>query len=173
MIDVRAVRELYRYNRWANARLFDAVSGLPREQFLKDLRGSFPSVRDTLAHVVSGEWLWLRRWTGTSPPAAFRATDFPRPDSLRARWSEVEVEQRAFVESVTAERLLSLVRYVNVEGQTWQYPLWRQMYHVLNHSSYHRGQLTTMLRQLGALPVPTDFLVFRDELGDELEGGVL
>ena len=38
------------------------------------------------------------------------------------------------------------------------------MYHVVNHSTYHRGQLTTMLRQLGKVPVPTDFLVFHDEL---------
>ena len=50
------------------------------------------------------------------------------------------------------------------QGQTWRYPLWRQMYHVVNHSSYHRGQLTTMLRQLAARPIPMDFLVFHDEL---------
>jgi SAM-dependent methyltransferase len=74
-----------------------------------------------------------------------------------------EIEQRAFLEAVTAERLLMVVRYVNVKGQTWQYPLWRQMYHVVNHSTYHRGQLTTMLRQLGARPIETDLLVFDDE----------
>ena len=48
--------------------------------------------------------------------------------------------------------------------KTWQYPLWREMCHVVNHSSYHRGQLTTMLRQLEMAPVPTDFLVYHDEL---------
>jgi uncharacterized damage-inducible protein DinB len=69
-----------------------------------------------------------------------------------------------FIEAVTAERLTTVVAYVNLQGQTWRYPLWRQMYHVVNHSTYHRGQLTTMLRQLGAAPVATDFLVFHDEL---------
>jgi len=164
MIDVSAVQEIYRYNRWANARVFEAVSGLTQDQFLKDLGSSHRSLRDTLTHIVWGEWLYLQRWRGTSPQTVFQATDFPRPDALKARWLEVEVEQRAFVESVTAERLLSIVRYVNLQGQTWQYPLWRQMYHLVNHSSYHRGQVTTMLRQLGARPVPTDFLLFHDEV---------
>jgi len=164
MIDVRAIQELYRYNRWANARVFEAVSGLTRERFLQDLGSSHPSVRDTLTHIVWAEWIWLQRWRGASPQTVFLATDFPRLDALNARWLEVETEQRAFVESLTVDDLLSMVRYVNLQGQSWQYPLWRQMYHVVNHSSYHRGQVTTMLRQLGTQPVPTDFLVFHDEV---------
>jgi uncharacterized damage-inducible protein DinB len=164
MIDVPVIQEFYRYNRWANGRVFEAVSGLTPEEFAKDLGSSFPSVRDTLLHVVGAEWLWLQRWKGVSPQSVFRAIDFPRVDDLRARWSEVEIEQRAFLGAVTAQRLVAVVQYVNLQGQTWQYPLWRQMYHVVNHSTYHRGQLTTMLRQLGARPLPTDVLVFHDEL---------
>jgi uncharacterized damage-inducible protein DinB len=164
MIDVTAVQELYRYNRWANERVFGAVSTLTQEQFARDLGSSHASVRDTLTHIVWGEWLWLQRWRGTSPQTVFQGTAFPRPDALKARWLEIEPEQRGFVESVTPERLRSIVRYVNLQGQTWQYPLWRQMYHLVNHSSYHRGQVTTLLRQLGARPVPTDFLVFHDEV---------
>jgi uncharacterized damage-inducible protein DinB len=95
--------------------------------------------------------------------ADFRTAEFPSADAVRARWSEVESEQRSFLEAVTAERLLTVLRYVNLQGQTWQYPLWRQMVHVVNHSTYHRGQLATMLRQLGARPIPTDLLVFDDE----------
>ncbi|MGH9195564.1 MAG: DinB family protein [Acidimicrobiia bacterium] len=164
MIDVTAVRELYRYNRWANGRVFEAISGLTRDEFVKDLGGSYSSVRDTLTHIVWAEWLWLQRWRGTSPQTVFDTADFPWPAALKARWLEVEVEQRAFVEVVTAERLLSVVPYVNLQGRTWQYALWRQMYHLVNHSSYHRGQVITMLRQLGAQPVSTDFLVFHDEM---------
>lgn len=168
MIDLRAVRELYRYNRWANSLVFEAVAGLTREAFVKDLGSSYPSVRDTLTHIVWAEWVWLQRWRGTSPQTVFQATDFPLLDALRARWLEVEVEQRAFLEAVTAETLLSIVRYVNLQGQTWEYPLWRQMYHLVNHSGYHRGQITTMLRQLGARPAPTDFLVFHDEMESQV-----
>jgi uncharacterized damage-inducible protein DinB len=164
MIDVPVIQELYRYNRWANGRVFECVSSLTSEEFVRDLGSSFPSVRDTLVHVVGTEWLWLQRWKVVSPKSTFRAVEFPRLDALRARWSEVEIEQRALLGAVTAQRLFSVVQYVNLQGQTWQYPLWRQMYHVVNHSTYHRGQLATMLRQLGARPLPTDVLVFHDEL---------
>ena len=79
-------------------------------------------MRDTLTHIVWGEWLWFQRWRGRSQQTGFQPTDFPRPDTMKARWLEVDIEQRAFTESVTAERLLSIVRYVNLQGQTWQYP---------------------------------------------------
>jgi uncharacterized damage-inducible protein DinB len=164
MVDVALIQELYRYNGWANDRVFEAVSSLTEEQFAKNLGSSHPSVRDTLAHIIWAEWIWLQRWKGTSPQIVFQGTEFSRPGTLKARWLELEIEQRAFVEALTIERLLSVVQYVNLQGQSWRYPLWRQMYHVVNHSSYHRGQLTTMLRQLAARAVPTDFLVFHDEL---------
>ena len=164
MVDVPVIQELYRYNRWANDRMFEAVSSLTQEEFTKNLASSHPSVRDTLTHIVWAEWIWLQRWKGTSPHVVFDAKDFPHVGTLRLRWLDVEIEQRAFIETMTNESLLGLVQYVNLQGQTWRYPLWRQMYHVVNHSSYHRGQLTTMLRQLAARPIPTDFLVFHDEL---------
>ena len=164
IIDVPLIEELYRYNRWANDRMFEAVSSLTKEEFTKDLASSHPSVRDTLTHIVWAEWIWLQRWKGTSPQVVFDANDFPHAGTLQARWVDVEIEQRAFIQTVTTGALLEPVQYVNLQGQTWRYPLWRQMYHVVNHSSYHRGQLTTMLRQLAARPVPTDFLVFHDDL---------
>jgi uncharacterized damage-inducible protein DinB len=166
MVEVSTVQELYRYNRWANARVFEAVEGLEPEPFTKNLGSSHPSVRDTLTHIVCAEWLYLQRWQGTSPRTVFDPAVFPRLADLKARWLAVEAEQRAFVESVSAERLPAIVRYVNRQGETWEYPLWRQMVHVVNHSSYHRGQVTTMLRQLRAQPVATDFLLYHDELAE-------
>jgi uncharacterized damage-inducible protein DinB len=172
MVDVEAIRELYRYNHWANDRVLEAVSNLTHEEFAKNLGSSHPSVRDTLVHIVWAEWIWLQRWKGSSPQIVFQGANFSDQDALRARWLELDVEQRAFIETLTTDRLLSLVQYINLQGQTWRYPLWRQMYHVVNHSSYHRGQLTTMLRQLGARPVSTDFLVFHDEMEAHAPGTV-
>ena len=69
---------------------------------------------------------------------------------------ELKAEQGAFVEAVTGERLHAVLSYVNLQGQTWQDALWlaTDVNRVVNHSTYHRGQLTTMLRQLGTVPVP-------------------
>ena len=81
---------------------------------------------------------------------------------MREKWAEVEQEQKSFVDGLTDESLQSVIAYTNTKGERWQYPLWQIMQHVVNHSSYHRGQVTAMLRQLGAAVVMTDLLVYVD-----------
>jgi len=65
------IQLLYEYDRWANKRVLQAVSALSAEQFTRDLGGSFRSVRDTLVHIIAGEWGWLAYWKEWSPSAAF------------------------------------------------------------------------------------------------------
>ena len=84
---------------------------------------------------------------------------------LKARWFEVTREQTEFIASITENSLKTPITYVNTQGETFTYPLWQILQHVVNHSSYHRGQITTMLRQLGAKPEATDFLLFYDVQG--------
>jgi len=157
---------LYAYNRWANVRIFDAAAKLTAEQYTRDLSNSFRSVRDTLTHILAAEWIWLKRWHGESPKALLDPADFPNLVALRAKWMEAEREQTAFVNSLTDERLNAPISYINTKGKTWTYPLWQMMQHLVNHSTYHRGQVTTMLRQFGAAPAATDFLLFFDENPD-------
>ena len=109
MMDVAGIQELYRYNQWANDRAFDAASGLTLEEFTRDLGNSYPSVRETLTHIVWAEWIWLQRWKGTSPQHRFNAAEFPDVNALNTRWVELKAEQRASIESVTAERLGAIV----------------------------------------------------------------
>jgi uncharacterized damage-inducible protein DinB len=75
----------------------------------------------------------------------------------------VRQDYEGFIQVLTAQRLAEDLAYLNRAGQRYSYPLWQQMVHVFNHSTYHRGQITTLLRQLGAEPVVTDFLVYYDE----------
>jgi uncharacterized damage-inducible protein DinB len=82
---------------------------------------------------------------------------------VKAAIRNVESAQRKLLDSLTGERLAGVVGYVNNRGETWAYPLWQQMYHVVNHSSHHRGQVVSMIRQLGREPATTDFLAFQDE----------
>ena len=156
------IQLLYEYNRWANSQTLDASAKLTEEQFTKDLSSSYRSVRDTLAHILAAEWIWLTRWNGVSPRALLNPLDFPDLGSLRAGWAEVERDQTAFVNDLTDASLESVVTYLNTMGEEWKYPLGQMMQHLVNHSTYHRGQMATMLRQLGAEPAPTDFLIFFD-----------
>jgi uncharacterized damage-inducible protein DinB len=162
-VDLKTIRELYDYNSWANARALEAASNVPLEDFVKEIGGSFPSLRGTLAHVYGAEWIWLERLRGTSPPALPSALDFPDLESIRARWTDVERERQEFLDRVDEGRLRSILSYRNLRGETFAYALWRILAHVVNHSSYHRGQIATLLRQLGAKPASTDLLLYYDE----------
>ena len=161
-MDLDWIKALYTYNRWANARIFDALSTLPHQHYTMDMHSSHRSVRDTLVHIISAEWSWLMRVKGTSPKAMWSPSDFPTISALRTRWSEVAREQAEFIASITEESLKTPITYVNTQGETFTYPLWQILQHVVNHSSYHRGQVTTLLRQLDSEPIATDFLVFYD-----------
>lgn len=157
------IQNLYEYNRWANARVLAAVSPLSVEEFTRPLASSFASVRDTLVHMLSAEWIWLQRWRGVSPSAMLPAQDFPALPAVQARWAEVAREQKDFIDQLTDEGLARRVAYINTKGERWEYALAHMLQHVANHSTYHRGQVATMLRQLGHTPAASDFLLFFDE----------
>lgn len=164
-MDLATIGALYRYNSWANEQVLDAVSRLTEADFTRDLKSSYASIRDTLTHLIWGEWIWLERWKGVSPTRVFPPADFPTVESLRERLRTVVAERSAFLRDLTAEALLQVMAYRNVKGEIWRYPLWQQLCHVVNHSTYHRGQVAAMLRQVGATPAATDFLVYYDQGG--------
>jgi uncharacterized damage-inducible protein DinB len=157
------IRELYLYNDWSNDRVLDAVARVNPELVRRDLENSFGSLLDTLAHIAGAEWIWLERWHGRSPAGLPAGSDFSGVQAVRNKLSDVRSERDRWLSSLGDQDLLREVAYRNVRGQPFQYPLWQQLSHVVNHSTYHRGQVTTMLRQLGQPGVSTDLLLFYDE----------
>jgi uncharacterized damage-inducible protein DinB len=162
-MDVAFITELYSYNRWANAKTLMVASRLDNEAFARELSNSFSSVRDTLVHILGAEWIWLERWNGRSPRALLSTAELPTLAAITERWRQVEDGQNSFLQRLRESDLSTSISYVNPRGETWSYPLGQQMLHVVNHSTYHRGQVTTLLRQLGAEPVSTDLLLYYDE----------
>ena len=170
-MDSADIRTLYEYDRWANARVLDAVAKLSKDQFTKDMGSSMRSIRDTLVHVLSGERVWLARWNGSSPRTMMDPKSLPTVEALRAAWVELEREFVAFLGPLTDDRLRGVLAYKTTEGKPYAQPLWQQMAHLANHSTYHRGQVTTMLRQLGAAPIGTDLITFFREQNSSAERG--
>ncbi|HEY2461934.1 MAG TPA: DinB family protein [Candidatus Acidoferrum sp.] len=154
---------LYDYNAWANHRSLDAAAQLTTEDFTKPLGSSFPSVRDTLAHIHGAEWIWLERFQGRSPSSLPDSAQFPDVHSLKARWTEQENLLLKFVRRVSQADLDRILEYKTLKFGAYQNPLWQSMQHVVNHGTYHRGQITTMLRQLGTQPLLTDLMHFYRE----------
>ena len=167
MIPLSTLEELFDYNYWARDRQLEACRPLNQEQFLRSLGSSFSSLRDTLAHLLGAEWIWQERWQGRSPTRAeakaFAGDTFPTLEVIRERWQAVERQVREFVASLSEDGLGRPVTYQNLKGDTWSYPLGRTLLHLLNHQSYHRGQVTTLLRQLWVEPPAVDFLVAHDQ----------
>jgi uncharacterized damage-inducible protein DinB len=122
-------------------------------------------VRDTLAHILAAEWIWHERWHGRSPTGLPPGSDFPDLAAIRARWSEVENNIRKFVGGLDEARLARVHEYHLVSGTASAQPLWQLIQHMVNHGSYHRGQITMMLRILGAKPAGTDLITFYRERG--------
>jgi uncharacterized damage-inducible protein DinB len=159
------IRELYVYNHWANQRVLASITPLSAGQFTRSMGNSFGSVRDKVAHILGAEWIWLERWLGRSPRALLPAAEFPTVASIRERWATVEQDRNRFIQTLTPAKLQETVAYINTRSEPFSYLLWQQMAHVVNHSTYHRGQVTTLLRQLGAEPQNTDFLTYYDVEG--------
>jgi uncharacterized damage-inducible protein DinB len=162
MIARDTLHELFDYHYWARDRQLDACATLNQEQFLHPLESSFSSVRDTLAHLVGAEWLYLERWRGRPPRSMLPSEEFPTLQAVRERWREIERQLRDYLAGLSDRALGQPTHYTNLKGQAKTFLLWQTMYHLLNHQSYHRGQITTLLRMLGASPVPVDFYVYLD-----------
>lgn len=154
------VRQLFAYDAWANGLVFGAAAGLSKEELVHKVASSFPSVVGTLAHLVGAEWVWLRRWLGESPTGFPDWVADPTLSDLRARLSEVERERGAFAAGLSDADLGRSVAYRNLAGEAFSDPLDGLVRHVINHSTYHRGQVATQLRQLGLKPPSTDLIVF-------------
>jgi uncharacterized damage-inducible protein DinB len=162
MQQMSMIRDGVKYNYWARDRQLQVCASLSAEQFLRPVGGSFSSLRDTLAHMVAVEWLWLERCRGRSPKSLLPAGDFPALEVVVKRWNVVEREMREYMAGLDEEALVRPLTYMNFQGEEWTYLLWEIIAHVLNHQSYHRGQVATQLRMLGVQPPHVDFLVARD-----------
>lgn len=163
-MEVERIQALFEYNRWANGRVLEVLSHLTPEEFTRDMGNSFRSLRDTAVHIMGAEWIWLSRCKGTSPKALPTSNDYPAVEHVRNHWAGIENGWKEFVTGLTENSLKTPITYLNLKGETYTYPLWQILQHLVNHSTYHRGQITTLLRQLGARPVSTDFLAFYDKM---------
>ena len=154
---------LFTYNDWANKRAIQAASTLTADQFTKPLGNSFSSVRDTLAHLYGAETIWLQRFQGESPSAFPDPAQFTDLASLEAKWAPQAADLLNYVNALTQEDIDRVVEYKTMKFGVYSNPLWQSLQHVVNHGTYHRGQITTMLRQLGAQPLATDLMHFYRE----------
>lgn len=146
------------YNLWANTLLTEFIAASAATPTDREVQSSFPTLRKTVFHIWGAETLWLTRLNGSSPGA------FPQmePDFPLARLLESSRNMLAYVESKDEDYFARETAYKNLKGEAFVTVNSGIIMHCMNHSTFHRGQLTTMLHQLGiekGIP-PTDLVAF-------------
>lgn len=159
-----ACRAFARYNRWMNAKVFDAAARLSDEERKRDRGAFFGSIHRTMNHILVADRIWLSRLAGRVPEPGFigvdgikgldheLASDF---DELRRERDKTDAAIDALVETFTGESLAGMFRLTR-KGETRDVPLWWVVTQLFNHQTHHRGQLTTLLFQAGQDPGATD-----------------
>jgi uncharacterized damage-inducible protein DinB len=140
------------YNYWARDRVLDAVSQITPEQFLRPMGNSFSSVRDTVAHICAAERVWIARLKGEPPQGLLQPERLPDVVAARKEWAELEGAMRERLATLGPEAMQRTIEYQDLRGNHQSDALWQILQHLVNHGTYHRGQITTMLRQMDAAP---------------------
>jgi len=149
-----------KYNRWANARLYDAAARLPDEAYRRDVGVFFKSLHGTLNHLLVTDRIWMHRLDGQgAAPDCLNATLFDQLDALREAREAEDARIRRFVESVSDADLEAVRHFKTTKGVPQQGVLRELLAHLFNHQTHHRGQAHTALSLLtGAEPPPLDLL---------------
>jgi uncharacterized damage-inducible protein DinB len=160
-VNLQDLTTMLEYHYWARDRLLDALEPLSAEQYTRDLGSSFKSIRDTATHLYAAEWAWYERWQGRSPTALIPSDRFADLAALRAAWTDNERRLRAYIDGLDDTGLTRVIEYKLLSGTAGSSQLGQMVQHIVNHASYHRGQITTMLRQIGMPPPkPLDMIAF-------------
>lgn len=154
---------LFAFNRWADDRVIVACRPLDQEAYTRELPGGMLSLRSTLVHLAGATRAWTRRLDGEPVTGLTTEEELPTLDDVARVLAEAHARFDRLVPELTPERLASTWTYQNLRGQTCRVPFWAVPRHVVNHASYHRGQVAVKLKRLGLEPPGTDFITWAIE----------
>lgn len=158
------LRSLFAFNAWANLRILEACAALTPEQFTAPAPSSFANVHDTLRHIMGVEWLYLERLHGRNPTSLLPGETFANLAAMTTRWQGIKKGLEDYIRDSDFGDPERILEYTNMQGKPFRYPLRVLLQHVVNHGTYHRGQVVTQLRELGVKPLSTDLLRYYDAL---------
>lgn len=154
-------RGMAAYNQWMNGKIYACSAELSDEERKRDLGAFFGSIHGTLNHIYVGDEAWLQRLNGQpvtmKSPADVPFADFD--DLWRAR-QQLDLQISEWAERITDHFADHVFRFRSVTYQRdIEMPGWAAVLQIFNHQTHHRGQVTTLLKQLGKDPGPTDIPV--------------
>jgi uncharacterized damage-inducible protein DinB len=145
------------YNQWMNQKLYAICAEIPDEKRKENLGAFFKSIHGILEHILYGDRAWMGRFTGQPFAGKLGQELYSNFDELRQQRELLDRQIIAWSKTLSPEWLNQTFEYTsNVDGKTYVLPTWVLVTHMFNHQTHHRGQLTTLLSQLGYDPGITD-----------------
>lgn len=150
------------YNVWANKQIVDLIQQLTEEDCQKEIGGSFPTLRKTIAHIWFAEDVWLQRLLMAEKVIAPEEDETMSFKDMCKNWIASSEGLLQFTEKIHDDRgLIHEFHYNNIKGEHFKSQVWECLHHVCNHSTFHRGQVINFLRMLGVSKIPsTDFITY-------------
>ena len=153
------LQEYATYNLLANQKITQTILGMEETLHQQTVISSFPNLHATILHMWDAESIWFQRVKlqehTVKPSVAFNPDMKETVNGLiqqSTQWKEL-------IDGITELKLRHVFEYKTSHKETVKQPLYRVVHHVFNHSTYHRGQLVTIMRQLGEKKIPvTDFI---------------
>lgn len=149
------------YNLWANKVIIQRITQVSEEQLNWEIISSFPSVYKTVVHLTNAEDLWWQRFRLIENPAWMSENFSGNFEDLTKEWLKLSQQWYDWVKDANEANLTHVFAYYNSKKEYFKQPVYEMILHLFNHQTFHRGQLVTMLRQLGIDKIPaTDFIVW-------------
>jgi uncharacterized damage-inducible protein DinB len=146
------------YNHWANQRVADVLIKIDPQLLDKELKSSFPSIKKTVHHIWDAELAWIARLKkevlAWPPTAQFK-------DPLISDFVKTSKDFLDFVSSKDEAFMADFTEYKNNRAELFKTHNYGMIMHCMNHSTFHRGQLITLLREVDITELPsTDLITF-------------
>jgi len=158
------LESLYAFNSWANARVLDSLRSLPGPDYEKEQGGGWPSLRATFVHLAGATDAWAERFSGRDATRLATVDEMPALEDAARVLLAAEEKHRRLLATYTPERLAGPFTWKNLKGELKTANFGIVARHVVNHQTYHRGQISSMIRRLGHTPRPTDMVLWGIEL---------
>jgi uncharacterized damage-inducible protein DinB len=158
MFNPDSLRDILRYNDWANDRLLHAAVEFSDTQLDQPFDVGLGSLRRILTHLYTGEHVWLQRWQGKQ--------ETPWPDEkekvsiadLSKRFAQVRSEREAFISKLSDAALANEVTYRDSKGSLFKATLSDMLNQGIFHSAHHRAQLANLIRRTNGTIVDLDYM---------------
>lgn len=165
-------RQMYDYHVWANKRLFERLKELPGDSYDREVQSVFPSIADTIVHIYMTDTIWLGVLQGKGMPeiqaSMIQAQENVKDKRLTTMEMLFDELSNKYEDFFNNER--DLDKDVSPEHPKFgrlETNIGELVHHVVNHGTYHRGNITAMIRQQGFASVPTDYVFYLYEINSK------